>query len=620
MISDSAPNQQTFCSFLAVIGPPDDQRFDYALNSLPRYLSGGQELRSEQMRCAIFAPNANPLHQFLLLQHQDRILFVQGDFYQAVDRSKLQSALDAPDLDSPTLRLALANMNGTFNGFLADTASGACAAFTDQFGFSFLYYLRDGNRTWIASSLWPLLRLAPDRGRMSGAGMQDILLLGYPTGDRTAHENVFAVQPGRIVRIDHRGIQSDTYVPTPVRQAQAIDQAIERFQGAFRDHFSYVSERIGRDRFVATITGGHDTRVVLNAMLGSGVTPMCITGTGFPTQLTEDAMRAMHVAHVAGCPRAMVDYTRPDDTLAADSFILSEGGGTGLWMANLAIASRSYGDVLYCGFSGDVLSGSPEAVNPSQHHGIESLAHEVFLSNYEYQADPQQLAAELLGVHLDDVLDRYTQTFAPYATRDLHDAYQMQNIDNRNFRRIGYFAGATKIGLPSASLFHDRAIAQAYRELPPDLLINERLHRKLCYTARPALAWIPANPWHVPMPFEPLLWNYVRGPAKKAVRLLRTLRASHTEAPTPANARNVALDPRYNETLALIERANVLDTTAVRQALAAESYDHRGHILSFRLSVLAKLALFTRGETIPEIEHVRLFPRITRMLPIQASS
>jgi hypothetical protein len=590
---------QHFSSFLALIGLDDPERFAEALAVLPHTHHSQANLRQWQrsgMRLAWYPAVESPLNETILIEHQGRVLLLQGDFYAKPQIGQLEALMHTKQFSLDLLREVLANLNGSFSGVIL-LPEQIIISFTDPFGFNFCYYAADQERRWAASSIWPLLRVQPGGVQIDPASVEDIILLGYPTGDRTIHRHIATLQPGRIA-ISQPGHPDriQRYTRIPERRPLSPAQADDRFRAAFRAHFGYVSERLGTDQFVATITGGHDTRVVLNAALVSGIYPTCVTGTDDPTWPTEDAMRAMRVAAVAGCKRSIIPYTRSDVAHGPDSYILSEGGGTGLWMATLAEESMRYGRALYCGFTGDVLSGSPETVNPRMYSGLDPLAYAVFMANYEYRIPATALANELLGTNLDHVLGRYRATFEPYQGADLRDATLFQNLDNRNFRRIAYFAAAIKRSMPAVSLYHDRLVAEAYLELPDTLLADERMHRRLCALANPRLGAIPANQWMVPMAFEPLFWNYVRGPAKKVFPTLLEWRAKLRKS-----APRTELDPRYQPALALLKQANLLDLERVERMLVQEPYDGRGHILAFRLELLAKLAIVAQGGVIGEL-------------------
>lgn len=606
--AEEATPAQQFFSFLAAVGPePGDDAFERALGALPRYADEAAVLEADGLRLALFAPAANPLYRQLVYSSGSQLLLLQGELYRDPPEAELRAAIAGGRLDMPALRAALARVNGAFNGFVVDRAAGVAVAFTDMFGFRFLYYTAWAGRTWISSSLWPLLRL---RGQLalSPEAIEDVLLLGYPTGDLTIARDVYTLQPGRMARLGPAGREVEEYLPRQRHAPQTAAAAVERFRGVFRDHVAHVAGRVGRDRFAMTITGGHDTRVVLNALLLGGVTPTCLTGTGYPSLVTLDARRAMSVAAVAGCPRVMYNYTRGSDALKADAFFMSEGGGTGLWMASIAGEGSRYGDVMYYGFSGDVLSGSPEAVNPSLLSDLDGLARATLVSNYEYQQGFPEFCRDVLSRPADEVVARYRRTFAPYEGMDLYDAYQLQNIGNRNFRRIGYFANAAQIGLPCVSLFHDAEVARAYTDLPRELLDDERLHRRLCSLARPALAHIPANPWYVPMWLEPVLWRHVRTPARDVYRAARRLRF---RAGRPAGA-PAGLDEQAREAIAAAHDLGLIDKEAFTRGLSREPAGGSGNTLLFRLGALVALVRYMRRLPLSADEHTRLFPAVRR--------
>ncbi|GAB4429667.1 MAG: hypothetical protein OHK0015_13870 [Chloroflexi bacterium OHK40] len=591
---------QSFCSFLAAFGPAiDEEAFERAAARLPHYRPTPTTLTLDGLRLCWYAPERNPLHRWVLHRAGQVLLLVQGDFYGPLDEGALAATIAGGQIDRQALTTALARLRGVFNGFVINQADHSCLAFVDRLGFTFLYHCATGPTTWLSSSLWPLLRLRP-QAPLAPEAVEDMVLFGFPTGNRTILRDVFTIQPGRIVAMRAGHSSAVRYVPPIDRRLCRLDLALDEFRGAFGSHFDYVRSLIPVDRFVTTLTGGHDTRVILNAMLANAIVPTCLTGTD--RGMTGDVRRSAQIARIAGAPLQIANYGEADPALHADAFFMSEGTGTGLWMARLSEVARLHGDVAYFGFSGDILSGSG-TVTLGLLRGdddADALVRKACLFNYEYRTDPETLCRTLFGHGFDTVLERYAATFAPYQGLDRYGMFVQQRIDDRNFRRIGGFAHAAQTALPAVHFFHDPRIAELYLSLDEGLLLGRKLHCRLCYDAIPAMAWVPGNPWHVPLWLEPAALHHVRAAGKFVQRLRR------------APARAVASSPpdaRLQAALAMHEGLDAVDLDALRALAAQEAGSPRAHLLALRVATLARLLRFARGQPIVEEQHARLFAR-----------
>jgi hypothetical protein len=58
---------------------------------------------------------------------------------------------------------------------------------------------------------------------------------------------------------------------------------------------SRVDTLLSPNRFVATIAGGQDTRMILNAMLKNNIRPVCLAGTGGPGAANGIIINQLHV-------------------------------------------------------------------------------------------------------------------------------------------------------------------------------------------------------------------------------------------------------------------------------------------------------------------------------------
>lgn len=326
---------QSFCSFLAFVGKTINAEFGKLIRWLPRYIDSGIYCEFPGFQLVLFPPDKNPFHQWYLLRENSKVCFLQGDFYAKVPQRMIRNAMGSDALDSKPLLDLLNELNGTFSGFVADLACGVVAIFVDRFGFDLLYHAHTGDGTWLSSSIWPLLKLRSLRATVSREAIVDMALLGYPLGNRTLLEDIFVVQPGNVVRIETSGsFAGRDYSDLPSRRLMSIQDGINCVRTALQNHVETVSQHVPRDRFVTTLTGGHDTRVVLNALLSNGVVPFCLIGTGYPQDITSDARRGVAVARWSGCAYRLINYTRVSSSLLQDSFVISEGTGGGYgWLS-----------------------------------------------------------------------------------------------------------------------------------------------------------------------------------------------------------------------------------------------------------------------------------------------
>ncbi len=601
MINYEQNQNQYFCSYLIGIGNNIGQsKFKHALNYLPRYNHDGRLYETDGIKILVFPPDSNPLHRLFIVRNGSKVLFLQGDFYSKVDDEYISQIIKNRRVDNAQLASFLNELNGVFNGFVTDLTENSCAAFMNELGFNFLYHRVDEDVIWLSSSIWPLLRISNENINISTTSIQDYILYGYPTGNRTILSNLFMVQPRKISYINKSGVVTSDYAPKYTRKEISTAEALNLFWSASSDHFDYIKNYFSNDQFVATLTGGHDTRVVLNALLKSKISPTCLTGTGWPKKITPDAQRAKYVARFANCRWKMFDYTQRSQHWRSDFFFMNEGGEGGQWMGSTGVEAKKYGDILYYGFSGDVLSGDCGIDHINSLSDIDSITYKTFLQNYEYVTSPQTIISALFRTSFEEVLSQYAKTFVEYKDLDPYSIYLLQRIDNRNFRRIGCFANASRIGSVAVSLFHDKRIAKAYLELPWRLVKNQKFQCILGYSAMPLLSLIPANGWYIPLWAEPILLPGIRKVGKTVINWAKKKKmmnsTNHSEY----------LISRINKTIDLCIESGIFEVNAIKSIMNTEK---QGAIILFlkRIEKVIKLVQFAKGQPIQEEEDTLLF-------------
>lgn len=501
-IIDRPPSfAQNFCSFLASYRGGAD-RFADMSRYLPSLRKMGKFYEGASFRMVI-GESESPLFDSLLLADDCLVFFLQGSFYEKPDKRAIETTFKVTSIRDAT-DIILKQLNGSYNGFCIDMTQDTVHLFTDYFGFERIYYRRDEESVWISSSIWPLANLSGNHS-INRESLTDIWLLGYPLGQKTLLDSVSIVQPGALLSICLTTGTVEKRIDFVTERDLAGDNRSykRRFFDITRKHFDYVNDNIKPTSWVTTLTGGNDTRVVLNALCRYGIDPTCLTG--YCSERERDFRLAKKIAETIGKRFQGINYNQAFEALKEFLFILDDGFLDGFWMANLGIHAQELGDVVYYGFSGDLLSGAipfrPHTMN------IEEIAHTVFASFFEYAIAPDTVLA-LTDMNFEQYFAGYYATFSLYEDFENYETYFLQRKNERNFRRIGSFASGAKIGSTPVFLFHDRRIITYYKSLRKDLLHNQQLHCSLSSYKNFRLGLISCSSFPVPSFLTPLFSSF----------------------------------------------------------------------------------------------------------------
>lgn len=599
---------QVFRSFFAVVGGGEraDELLKTGLSYLPRYRRQCVVHEAEGLKLGVFSPEGNPLDREYLVRVGDFVIYLEGDFYEIPGEITVRNLLLGQPSDS-TLFAFLNGLNGIFRGFLVDLGRGNCTAFVNWIGFTLLYYCLINDAICVSSSIWPLIRMRWQAGAdIDRSALEDMVLLGHPASGRTILSQVSVLQPGNVVNVSRTRSHVQRYFTPPARTESDPQHAARRMRCAWHDHIQSIAGGFDPNRIATTLTGGRDTRVVLNALISQGIRPTCLhVGS---SSRPADEVRARRVAKAAGCSYRLVTSSRPPDEFDHDNYVLGEGiYASGNWtFGALSLCARQYGDVVEYGHTGDVLGGFCDIgeVDRLGQGDTETLVRWSLSRYYAHQTPPQYILKELFGASLNDFLARYVATFDELGASDPYTTYVWQRLGNRDFRRLAHFASAAKLGVPAVCLYHDRRVADVYLTLCRNLWLNQRLHCSLGHTAIPRLRWLPAFSYPLPPILEPFVPGSVRTTLRSLTRTMQTLKQP------AAAARDRDLE-FARDVIQLAREEGILDPAAIARVAAANP--RTAHQLLYWLLATLKLIRFARGTPLPEIDGSRLFGRAQDM-------
>lgn len=491
---------QKFCSFLYVAGL-GSERDARLLRYLP--VDNGQVrlYMLGEARLYVAAAVGNPLHRHIALREAGFDLFLQGEFYEATALEEFANVIIDGNLDVSALAGFVARLNGVFAGFVAGPGPGPVWGFNDRFGMGHVYLTARTGGVIAASSLWPALSGGGHAGRWHPEALQEILMFGYPLREQTPLADTWIVQPGLILRMEPGSVAPMPYHSYDRENILEHRDHIEDFRDAAGEHFASIRRLTGWTGYGSTLSGGHDSRVVINAMMANGIRPNCYVGyDGHPTW---DSKRGRLAARAAGLPAVVFDYQDYGEQDWVDANVLADGSGTASWSMNLAKQAAVRDECLYFGTSGDPVSGGWKIL-PHEYGEIAELAKAMMKAYYHEYTTPQ---VQFMSIFTDYPAEKLSAKFADsfHGGRDIVAAFLVNFYREGNFRRVRMFMQGAYLYSAPVHFFHDKRIYDYYSRLPYRALMGQKVHNRLCYLACPAMAFLPATNFPVPVALEPAL-------------------------------------------------------------------------------------------------------------------
>jgi asparagine synthetase B (glutamine-hydrolysing) len=443
----------------------------------------------------------HPLYAAINIDNEYFTGFVHGIFY---DKPMIPYTFKGFQLAS-----ILNNLNGSFNGFLLNKKDNTILLFTDILGFDKIYVKRKGNLT-ISSSIWPLAK----GEEINSDALTEHLTLGHSLHGKTLFKNVETIYPGYIYTYCKKGELKGKQNYYKLSEGLTSSPNISQFAELVKQQQNYINSKNLPENIGMTLTGGNDTRVILNSLLRNSILPSCFVG--FHTPGSTDHLRAEKIADHYKLPFYSLNYSYGFKEIIEEVVESSNGYTNGIWMGNLSKLAARHADLMYYGFSGDLLSGGNE-FNFSRMNIDQIVETSLHYKTYYKQLNYKHIAA-LTGTDSQNFYEAYHATYNQYRDEKIDDAYFLQEKNERNHRRIASFADGTRLGPDFIYFYHDRRIIDFYKSMKKSQLNHQAMHHKLSFYKNKFLAWMPsANKTELPSFLIPYISRLVNEKMLRAI-------------------------------------------------------------------------------------------------------
>jgi hypothetical protein len=394
---------------------------------------------------------------------------------------------------TPSLRSA-AGTTDVFAGWHIDPAAGPFVE-NDRHGIHPFFYSSATHAISLSTSIGSLLR-AGIPATLDDAAMAVFLRTGFFVGDDTPFAAIRAMPPAARLRgvSDNVAFESAWRAPSAaaLSRADAVVAFGEAFSGAIDRALSNA-----RAPVAVLLSGGHDSRHILLAMVDAGQLPdRAVTVHPYPPHAANDVEVARRVAAAAGVRHVLL--AQRTNRIAAEReknrlthFCADEHAQF--------LPLRDYFDGERCavfdGLAGDVLSQS-QRLDPALHRlfldgRFDAVADAVL-------GDPASIEPALANLLTRDAYRRFDRSLA--AARVAAEAARYGGAPNpiaafffftRTRREIALAPFGILSGHEVHTPFLDRAVTDLLLSLPFDLVSDRRLHSELMERRYPRFAAIP---------------------------------------------------------------------------------------------------------------------------------
>lgn len=193
----------------------------------------------------------------------------------------------------------LRRTHGSYCGIHYHCTRGTLRLFTDKIGLHGLFIAEIGNVLMFASSPELLMQLVEPYSEGDEAGAAETIAFGYPLGDRTLLKACKRLLEAEVVQCKPSGISREHYHhwTASIDQALSLEEATDRIHAAFTQAVSDRLKVAPKTAPFAFLSGGMDSRLIVDALCASGHRPVTLNVA--PSE-TQDALFGQSAASFFG--------------------------------------------------------------------------------------------------------------------------------------------------------------------------------------------------------------------------------------------------------------------------------------------------------------------------------
>jgi asparagine synthase (glutamine-hydrolysing) len=193
------------------------------------------------------------------------------------------------------------NLNGRFQGIVADCARGKLVLFNDRFGLQRVYYHENQDAFYFSAEAKAILKARPELRSIDARGMSEYISCGCVLEGRTLFKGIQTLPPGSAWEFISGVLvnRAAYFEPREWEEQEPLDP--EAYYTLLRDAFTNALPRYfnGSEKIGVSLTGGLDTRIIMAWRKAPPGSLPCYT-FGSMYRENQDVHLARRVAKICG--------------------------------------------------------------------------------------------------------------------------------------------------------------------------------------------------------------------------------------------------------------------------------------------------------------------------------
>jgi asparagine synthase (glutamine-hydrolysing) len=201
----------------------------------------------------------------------------------------------------------LRNLNGRFQGLVADRRKGTATLFNDRFGLQRIYYHEAQDAFYFSAEAKAILAVRPELRNMDSQSLGEYISCGCVLENRTLFSGIRALPPSSAWTFRGCALEKKAsyFEPREWEEQEPLDA--DNYYKHLREAFTTRLPRYfnGREKVGVSLTGGLDTRIIMAWRKAPAGSLPCYT-FGSMYRENQDVYLARRVAEMCGQPYQVV--------------------------------------------------------------------------------------------------------------------------------------------------------------------------------------------------------------------------------------------------------------------------------------------------------------------------
>ena len=202
-------------------------------------------------------------------------------------------------------------LNGRFQGLVADRSRATVKLFNDRYGLQRIYYYEANDGFYFAAEAKAILRVRPELRGLDPRGLGEFIVCGCVLDNRTLFSGVHVLPSGALWSFRGGALEEKAFYFEPQEWEQQPPLKPKEFFASLRDVFVHNLPRYfdGNEKVAVSLTGGLDTRTIMAWRKTPPGSLPCYT-FGSMYRDNEDVRLARRVAKICGQPHRVITTGR----------------------------------------------------------------------------------------------------------------------------------------------------------------------------------------------------------------------------------------------------------------------------------------------------------------------